>query len=72
VPEAEAGAEGLTMLIEAPSRPSVQRLTLADYFVQFTGSSSLYLQYDNGYRSWSYTYAQVGAAARSFAAKLGA
>ncbi|MBZ5678450.1 MAG: long-chain fatty acid--CoA ligase [Acidobacteriia bacterium] len=58
------------MLIEGPTRSSGQRATLADYFAQLTKSPVLYLQYDNGYRSWSYTYAQVGAAARAFSAKL--
>jgi len=43
---------------------------LADYFAQFAESPAVYLEYDNGYRSWSYTYAQVGAAARIFSAKL--
>jgi long-chain acyl-CoA synthetase len=58
------------MLTETPGHPSAQRLTLADYFGQVFSSSAPYLQYDNGYRSWCYTYAQVGAAARTFAAKL--
>jgi len=58
------------MLTETPGRPSVQRLTLADYFGQVFSLSAPYLQYDNGYRSWCYTYAQVGAAARTFSAKL--
>ncbi len=58
------------MLTETPGRSSLQRLTLADYFAQFADSPAPYLQYDNGYRSWSYTYAQVGAAARNFSAKL--
>ncbi len=43
---------------------------MADYFAQFADSPALYLQYNNGYRSWSYTYAQVGAAARAFSARL--
>jgi len=55
---------------EGPRRPSRQRITLADYFVEFAGSPARYLQHDDGYRSWSYTYAQVGAAARNFSAKL--
>ena len=58
------------MLFDAQSRSTRQRNTLADYFAQFADSPSLYLQYDDGYRSWSYTYSQVGAAARNFAAKL--
>ncbi|MBZ5635615.1 MAG: AMP-binding protein [Acidobacteriia bacterium] len=58
------------MLFEGPTRSYGKRVTLADYFAQFTESPALYLQYDNGYRGWSYTYAQVGAAARTFSAKL--
>ena len=58
------------MLLEDPARLAGKRTTLADYFAQLTDSSAPYLQYDNGYRSWSYTYAQVGAAARTFSAKL--
>ena len=58
------------MLFDAQSRSTRQRNTLADYFAQSADSPSLYLQYDDGYRSWSYTYSQVGAAARNFAAKL--
>lgn len=58
------------MLFEGPDRSSRQRTTLADYFAEFAESPAQYLQYDNGYRSWAYTYAQVGAAARTFSAKL--
>jgi len=58
------------MLIEGPTNPTGKRTTLADYFAQLAESPGLYLQYDNGYRSWSYTYAQVGTAARTFSAKL--
>ena len=58
------------MLIEAPGRHLVQRLTLADYFAQFTCSSAVYLRYDNGYRNWSYSYSQVEVAARLFSATL--
>lgn len=57
------------MLIETPGS-GTRRTTLANYFAEFAGSVSPYLQYDNGYWSWSYTYAQIGAAARNFAAKL--
>ena len=60
------------MLLEDPARLAGKRTTLADYFAQLADSSAPYLQYDNGYRSWSYTYAQVGSAARTFSAKLDA
>jgi long-chain acyl-CoA synthetase len=41
-----------------------------DLFCEFSSSSTEFLQYDNGYRSWKYTYAQVGLAARRFAVRL--
>ena len=53
-----------------PSPSITARETLADYFAQFAGGAACYLVYDDGYRSWSYTYAQVGAAARAFAVRL--
>jgi long-chain acyl-CoA synthetase len=43
---------------------------LVDLFAEFSESPVEFLQYDNGYRSWKYTYAQVGLAARQFAARL--
>lgn len=46
------------------------RQNLVDFFREFSKSPTEYLQYDNGYRSWRYTYAQVGLAAHQFAAKL--
>ena len=58
------------MLFESPDRSSQQRVTLADFFAEISESPALYLHYDNGYRSWSYTYAEVGVAARTFSAKL--
>jgi len=58
------------MLLEDSKRPSGQRVTLANYFAEFAQSCALYIQSDDGYRSWAYTYAQVGAAARNFSAKL--
>ena len=58
------------MSAEGPRRPSRPRTTLADYFAEFADSPAPYLQHDDGYRSWAYTYAQVGAAARNFSAKL--
>jgi acyl-CoA synthetase (AMP-forming)/AMP-acid ligase II len=72
--------KGMARFQSARRVPSVQSLvpaaakqecvTRADYFAQFTDFPAPYLQYDNGYRSWSYTYAQAGAAARAFSAKL--
>lgn len=52
------------------SPTSRERQSLADLFREFAELRSEFLQYDNGYRSWKYTYAQVGTAARNFAARL--
>src|ERR1700687_380241 len=43
---------------------------LVDFFREFSKSPTEYLQYDSGYRSWRYTYAQVDLAARHFAVRL--
>ena len=43
---------------------------LAEFFREFSRSPTEYVQYDSGYRSWKYTYAQIGKAARRFAARL--
>jgi len=53
---------------ESPSR---SRQNLTDLFFEFCQSPDEFIQYDNGYRSWKYTYAQVGHAARHFAMRLG-
>ena len=60
------------MLLEDPARHIGKRTTLADYFAELADYRATCLQYDNGYRSWSYTYAQVSAAARTFSSKLDA
>lgn len=44
--------------------------TLAGLFLGFAAREQEYLIFDNGYRSWTYTYAQVAGAARAFAARL--
>ena len=46
------------------------RQSLVDLFHELADLPSEYLRYDNGYRSWRYTYAQVAHAARNFAARL--
>ena len=50
----------------------MQRDTLIDFFRDLSTSNDEFLAYDDGYRRRSYTYAQVGRAARGFAARLGA
>ena len=44
--------------------------TLVDFFSEFAQRPEEFIIYDDGYRRWSYTYRQVGAAARTFAAQL--
>ena len=46
------------------------RDTLIDFFRDLSASPGEFLAYDDGYRRRSYTYEQVGRAARGFAAKL--
>jgi long-chain acyl-CoA synthetase len=46
------------------------RETLLDFFHDFANFPDEFLIYDDGYRSRSYSYAQVAAAARAFAARL--
>jgi long-chain acyl-CoA synthetase len=54
------------------ARPSTARSreTLADLFHEFSKHSAEFIQYDNGYRSWKYSYAQLGRAAHHFAIRL--
>ena len=44
--------------------------TLLDFFAGFADCGDEFLVYDDGYRSWSYRYADVARAARIFAARL--
>ncbi len=46
------------------------RRTLIDFYADLSATPGEFVVYDDGYRSWSYTYADVTAAARSFAARL--
>jgi long-chain acyl-CoA synthetase len=50
--------------------PLARWQNLVDFFQEFLNSPTEYLQYDSGYRSWRYTYAQVGLAAHTFAVRL--
>jgi long-chain acyl-CoA synthetase len=58
------------MLYDCSDSDAQRWLSLVDLFEQFAQSHKQFLQYDNGYRSWKYSYAQVGDAARCFAARL--
>ena len=51
---------------------NVARDTLIDFFRDFTAIRANFLVYDAGYRARSYTYGEVGRAARGFARKLSA
>jgi long-chain acyl-CoA synthetase len=55
-----------------PARPSKvrSRETLIDLFHEFSKYRAEFVQYDNGYRSWKYTYNQLGRAAHRFAIRL--
>jgi long-chain acyl-CoA synthetase len=49
------------------------RRTLLDFFADVTGDESKAMQflvYDDGYRSWSWTYGELASAAHAFAARL--
>ncbi len=49
------------------------RRTLIDFFSDVTSGSTAgrdFLVYDDGYRTWTWTYAELAAAARGFAARL--
>lgn len=59
------------MLNKEPRTSMRDRQSLADLFHEFADSRAVFVEYDNGYRSWKYTYAQMGLAARRFAVLLG-
>ena len=49
------------------------RRTLLDFFADVTGDAAKnaqFLAYDDGYRTWTWTYGELGAAARAFARHL--
>ncbi len=46
------------------------RRTLIDFFSDLSATSGDFLTYDDGYRTWSYSYADVARAAHAFAARL--
>ncbi|HVL67702.1 MAG TPA: AMP-binding protein [Vicinamibacterales bacterium] len=46
------------------------RRTLVDFFEDLSRSSGDFIVYDDGYRGWTHTYAELAAAARGFAARL--
>jgi long-chain acyl-CoA synthetase len=48
----------------------VRRDTLIDFFNDLACASERFLVYDDGFRARSYSYAEVGAAARGFAVRL--
>jgi long-chain acyl-CoA synthetase len=48
----------------------VARDTLIDFFHDFSRARGVFLVYDDGFRSWSYTYEDIGRRARQFAAMI--
>jgi long-chain acyl-CoA synthetase len=46
------------------------RRTLIDFFDDLSARDREFLTYDDGYRSWSYSYRETAARARAFAARL--
>jgi len=60
----------MTNVPKQEGQPISQWQNLAQLFEEFSRSSVEYLQYDSGYRSWKYSYAQVRCAATHFAARL--
>jgi long-chain acyl-CoA synthetase len=46
------------------------RRTLIDYFADLASLDGEFVVYDDGYRSWSYTYRDIAAGARAFADRL--
>ena len=46
------------------------RRTLIDYFTDLSSLDGEFVVYDDGYRSWSYSYRDIGAAARACADRL--
>jgi long-chain acyl-CoA synthetase len=46
------------------------RRTLIDFFADLSTTPGEFLVYDDGYRTWSMSYAETAAAARAFAARL--
>ncbi len=46
------------------------RRTLIDYFADLSSTDGEFVVYDDGYRSWSYTYRAIATGARAFAERL--
>ncbi len=46
------------------------RRTLIDYFADLSSIDGEFVVYDDGYRSWSYSYRDIAAGARAFAGRL--
>jgi len=46
------------------------RRTLIDFYADLSSTAGEFVVYDDGYRSWSYSYAEVASGARAFASRL--
>ena len=51
-------------------KETAAKATLLDWFESFADSPAGFIVHDDGYRHWRYSYRQIGAAARAFAARL--
>jgi len=60
----------MTDVSKQAGQPAPRWQNLGQLFEEFSSSSTEYLQYDSGSRSWKYSYAQVRCAATHFAARL--
>ena len=58
------------MNIKRGTQGAHPRQNLVELFHEFSDFDSEYLRYDDGLRTWSYTYSAVGLAARHFAKRL--
>src|SRR5262249_40214341 len=68
-----AGAAGSHRVFHHNSGRMTRR-TLLDFFADVTGGAAAkrapFLVYDDGYRTWTWTYAELAAAASTFGARL--
>lgn len=56
--------------LRGQSNETAAKATLLDWFHSFADSPADFIVHDDGYRHWRYSYRQIGAAARAFAARL--
>src|SRR5438067_93541 len=64
------GDVSITSMGKANEREHTGRKNLLEFFRDYFGSASEYLEYDDGFRRWTYSYSEAGDAARVFAERL--